>query len=208
MEIIPAINADNFEEVVKRMRAVEPYCKWVQLDIADGTFTKNTTWHNPEDLVGIETSLKIEVHLMILDVEKRVENWLLPNVNRIIFHLEAVKDPDFIINKCQKAKKEVGIAIGPDTPWTKLVPYFKKADLFQILGVHPGRPGQKFKEECFDKIARVRKHCRHCIIEVDGGMDKITAQKAVKAGANIINAATAIFSAKDIKKAIQELSKI
>ena len=187
---------------------MEPFSEWVQLDIADGTFTKNTTWHNSEDLLAAKTPLKIEVHLMIADIEKRVEEWLLAPVQRIIFHLEATKNPDFVIEKIKKAGKEVGIAIGPDTPWTKLVPYFQKADLFQILGVYPGLAGQKFQKECFDKIIHLRKKCLQCIIEVDGGMNAETAKQAIEAGANIIVAAGAIFGAKDIKKAIEELKNV
>lgn len=207
-EVIPAINADAFEEVKERIKMVEPYVDWVQLDIADGTFTKNTTWHSPQDLLNLETSLKIEVHLMIADIEERVEEWLIALVKRIIFHLETAKNPNFVIEKCKKAGKKVGIAIGPDTPWTKLVPYFQKVDLFQILGVYPGLAGQEFQEDNFDKIRHLREKCPKCIIEVDGGMNKATARKAVKAGANIINAATAIFESKDIKKAIKDLKNV
>ncbi len=204
-EIIPVINTDSFEEVKRKIGLVEPYAKWVQLDIADGTFTKNTTWHNAEDLLSLKTSLNIEVHLMINDIEERVENWLIAPVKRIIFHLEAAKDPDFVIEKCRKAGKEVGIAINPDTAWTKLMPYFKKADLFQVLGVYPGLAGQKFLEDNLDKIIHLRKEYPKGIIEVDGGMDKETAKKVIDAGADIIVAATAIFDSDDIKKAIEEL---
>ncbi len=207
-DLIPAINVDDFEEVEKRIKIVEPFVKWVQLDITDGTFTKNTTWHNPEDLLSLKTSLKIEAHLMISNVDERIENWLIAPVNRIIFHLETSKGPDFVIEKCKKAGKEVGIAIGPDTAWTQLVPYLNKVNLIQILGVYPGLAGQKFQEECFDKIIHLRKECPKCIIEVDGGMDKETAKKAIEAGANIIIAATAIFDKPDIKKAIEELKHV
>ncbi len=222
-DLIPAINTDSFEEVKRQIKLVEPFvnpavggASWVQLDIADGTFTKNTIWHSPEDLVGLETTLKIEAHLMIADIEERLENWLIAPIQRIIFHLETSKDPDFVIDECKKAGKEVGIAIGPDTPWTQLVPFLKKVDLIQILGVYPGLAGQKFQEDCFDKIRHLRKECPNCIIEVDGGMDKETAKKAIDAGANIIVAATAIFSAKggpasgwdNIKKAIEELKNV
>jgi ribulose-phosphate 3-epimerase len=203
-DIIPAINADNFEEIKEKIKLVEPCAKWLHLDVADGTFTKNTVWHNADDLRGLNTSLLIEVHLMINDVEKRVADWFLPDIKRIIFHLEAAKDADFIIAKCQEAGKEAGIAINPETSWTRLYPYFGKADMFQILGVHPGLAGQKFNEEVLRKIEEVRKNCRNCIIESDGGMNEETASKAVRAGANLIAAASAIFN-DNIEKSFRKL---
>jgi len=210
VDIIPAINADNFEEIKEKIKLVEPYAKWAHLDVADGTFAKNTVWHNAGDLRELDTPLLIEVHLMINDVEKRVVDWFLPNIKRIIFHLEAVKDADFVFAKCREAGKEAGLAINPETSWTRLYPYFGKADMFQILGVRPGLAGQKFNEEVLHKIEKVRKNCPSCIIESDGGMNEETALKAVRAGANLIAAASAIFnnnieeSFRKLKSAVSE----
>jgi ribulose-phosphate 3-epimerase len=211
IKIIPAINADNFEEVQQKIKLVEPFFPsngtgWVQIDVADGTFTKNTIWHNPNDLIDLKTSLNIEVHLMIDHVEERIDTWLLPNVQRIIFHLGATQDPFFVIQKCKETGKEVGIAVGPNESWTKAMLYAGEVDLFQVLAVDPGLPGQKTKEESFEIIKKMREFCKECIIEIDGGMNKETGRRAVEAGANIIVAANAIFSGDDIKKNIKELN--
>ena len=205
IEIIPAINEEKFSEIEKKIRILEPHSKWVHLDAADGTFTKNTLWHEPQDLANLETPFPIEVHLMILGIEKRIESWFLPNIKRIIFNLEASQDPDFVIEKIKKSKKEVGLSIGPDISWTRLVPYFNKVDLIQILSVWPGLPGQKFQEESLDKIMRIKKQCPSCIIEVDGGMNPETAKKAIQAGADIIVSASYIWESDNIEKAIEEL---
>ena len=210
VEIIPAINTEMFDEVERRVRLVEPYSSWVHLDIADGTFTKNTIWHDARDLVGFRTPLKIEAHLMVRDIDTRIAEWLQAPIARIIFHLEAVKDADFVFAKCREAGKEAGLAINPETSWTRLYPYFGKADMFQILGVRPGLAGQKFNEEVLHKIEKVRKNCPSCIIESDGGMNEETALKAVRAGANLIAAASAIFnnnieeSFRKLKSAVSE----
>jgi ribulose-phosphate 3-epimerase len=210
VEIIPAINADSFEEAQQKIKLVEPFFSsdgtgWVQIDMADGTYTKNTIWHNPQELASIETPLNIEVHLMILDMERRVEDWLLPNVKRIIFHIETVYDSTFVINRCKDASKEVGLAVSPGIPWTRVAPFKDKADIFQILGVYPGLAGQKTIEETYDKIKDLKKFCKSCIIEVDGGMNKETARKAVDAGADKIVAANAIYKDDNIEKNIKEL---
>ena len=204
-DIIPAINADNFEEIKEKIKMVEPYVQWLHLDVADGTFAKNTIWHNAGDLRGLDTPLLIEVHLMINDVERRVSDWFLPNIKRIIFHLEAAKDVDFVIAKCREAGKEVGLAINPETSWTRLFPYFGKANMFQILGVRPGLAGQKINEEVLHKIEEVRKNCPSCIIEADGGVNAENAKKITLAGANLLAAASAIFNADDIGQAIENL---
>ncbi len=184
---------------------VEPYAEWVQLDVADGTFTKNTIWHNASDLLSLETSLKIEVHLMINRIEERVDEWLIAPVKRVIFHLEAAKDPHFVIEKCRKVGKGVGISIGPDTPWTQLMPFCGRVDVFQILAVYPGLAGQKFIEASLEKITYLKRNCPNAMIEVDGGVNEEVAKKVAKAGADIVNAANYIFGAKDLKKAIEEL---
>ncbi|MBU1178925.1 ribulose-phosphate 3-epimerase [Patescibacteria group bacterium] len=212
MQVIPTINADSFEEIQERIKLIESYTdpakggiNWVQIDAADGTFTKNTIWHNAGDLLSIETPLNIEVHLMIDKIEDRVEDWFLAPVKRIIFHLEAAKDPHFVVKKCKEAGKEVGVAIGPDTPWTRLVPFYGRVDLFQILAVYPGLAGQKFIEESLEKISDLRKNCPDAIIEVDGGINKETAKKCKEAGADIVSAASYIFNSKNIEQSINNL---
>lgn len=204
-KIIPAINADNFEEIKRRIKLVEPYVDWVQLDVADGTFTKNTIWHTPKDLLDLETTLNIEVHLMINDIEKRVEEWLLPPIKRIIFHIEQAIDPDLVIKKIQDTRKEPGMAVGPDDSWTHLAHFKNKVNFFQILGVHPGLPGQKIQEETYEQIRQLRKFCEDCIIEVDGGVNKENAKKLVEAGANILVTASAIFNGNAVEKNIKDL---
>lgn len=206
IQIIPAINSESFEEIQKKIKMIEPFSDWVQLDVADGTFTKNTIWHNSDDLISLKTSLSIEVHLMIDKIEERIDSWLLPNVQRIIFHLGASRDPELVISKIKEAEKQAGIAIGPSESWIKAMSYNYKVDVFQILAVNPGLPGQKAKEEAFETIREMRKFCKECIIEVDGGMNKETAKRAIEAGANIIVAANAVFKNNDIKKNTEELN--
>ena len=220
--LIPAINADSFEEVQKKTRLIEPYFSWAHLDIADGTFTKNTLWHNLAEFAMIETKLNIELHLMIDRVEEKIDHWFNPSVKRIIFHIGGSKDPGFVIERCHKNKTEAGISISPDESIVKALAYKNKIDFFQILGVRPGLPGQKMEENTFDRIREVRKFCPSCIIEVDGGMNKETIPKAISAGANIIVSASAIFnspdalvgaptlrrSGKSVSEAIEELKNV
>jgi len=210
MLIIPAINAETFEEVKNKLELIKPYTDWAHIDVADGSFAGNILWHNPEDIGQISgLSLNLEIHLMMSDLESKIDDWLRSGVKRILFHLNAVGNPDIIIKKCEEVGIEVGISISPDESVEKALSYKDKVDFFQILGVHPGLSGQKTLEGTFDRIKEVRKFCSSCIIEVDGGMNLETIPKAIEFGANRIVAASAIFnSGKDIKEAIEELKNV
>ncbi len=205
VEIIPAVNAETWQEVVTKIRRVESFSKWVHIDVADGTFTPNTIWHNPLDLVGFETPANVEIHLMEDRPEERIEAWLIKPVKRIIVHYEVAHDLDFIFTECWRAKIEVGVAVNSRTSWTCLKPFISRVHLFQILAVHPGKAGQEFERHNLSKIKHLRTACHDCNIEVDGGMNPKNAEDAVKAGANIIASASYIFSHPSPKMAMKEL---
>lgn len=205
VEIIPAINAATWEEVKEKIRRVEHFTKWLHLDVADGTFTKNTLWHNPLDLVGFESVAKIEVHLMERDPEERFEAWLLSSVKRLIVHEETLHDFDFINGGCRKENIETGVAIAADTSWTRLKPYIGKADMLQVLAVNPGLAGQEFQGHNYSKIKHLRTLCSSCKIEVDGGIKVGVARLAVESGADTLVAASSIFNAPDVEQALRIL---
>lgn len=207
-EIIPSINEEIFEGVKNKIKLVEPYVKWAHLDVYDGTFTPYSSWHNANDLLNFETPLKIELHLMIEDMDKRWGEWVLPCVDRIIFHKEAAHDPQFVLEKIKKSKKEAGIAIRPATDWAELKEFLKTADIVQTLAVNPGLAGQTFKPEILEKIKHIRDYNPQAIIEVDGGINLETGKRCVKAGANVLVAANYIFGSKNIAKAINNLKNI
>lgn len=216
IEIIPSINVRTFEEAKERIKKVEPFVQWVHLDVTDGIFSKHLTWHDPADLAELVGSdppkegqtllrLSIEVHLMVQEPEKIIDQWLVKPIKRVIVHLEATKDLDVIIKKCREARVEVGLALNPETPWEKTKPWFKKIDTILVLAVHPGPSGQPAQEDIFVKIIHLRKACPGCTIEFDGGVNPETAKKAKEAGASLLVAGNYIFGSADIKRAIETL---
>jgi len=210
-KLIPAVNEDSFEEVIKKIRLVEELAgefglNEMQIDVSDGTFTPTTVWHEPKNLVGFETGLKLDFHLMISDMDTRVGDWLMKPVSKITFHLEAAHDPALVLEKIKGSGKEAGIAINPETPVESLEPFFSKADSFLILGVNPGASGQGMLPGTAEKIRALRNACEKCIIGIDGGVTLENAKELAEAGANYIVAASSIFGQKDIKKAIRQLA--
>lgn len=206
VEVIPAINAATWEEVARKIRLVKSFAHWVHIDVADGTFTPNTLWHNPLDLVGFETPAKLEIHLMEDRPEDRIEAWVVKPVRRVIVHYEVAHDLDFIFAECWRNGIEVGLAINSHTSWTNLKPYAEKAHLLQILAVHAGQSGQEFETHNLSKIKHLRAFAPECKIEVDGGMTPDAAEACIKAGADIIVSASYIFSHPSPKMAIRELA--
>lgn len=205
--IIPSINAPTFEEIQARIKKVEPYAEWCHLDVTDGIFSKHLTWHDPQDLPRLATPLAVEVHLMVMEPEQIINNWLISPIKRVIVHLEASHDLEFVINACRKADIEIGIAIRPDTFWGALEPWISKIDLVQVLAVNPGPSGQMMSPDSVEKVRHLRIACSHCMIEVDGGINAQTISDVSDAGADIVVAGSSIFSAENIKEAIEELRK-
>ncbi|PIR70128.1 MAG: hypothetical protein COU46_03175 [Candidatus Niyogibacteria bacterium CG10_big_fil_rev_8_21_14_0_10_42_19] len=208
-EIIPAINVENIDDLKNKIKLIEPYAKRVHIDVADGTFTPNTLWHQARDLMNIETSLEFEVHLMITDVSRRIQEWMLGNVKKITFHLEAEsEDAHVLLKHIKDGGKEAGLGILPNTPWEVLGPYAKEADSFLLLAVNPGFSGQKMRENTVDKISRLHASYPNFVIGVDGGVNAETAKSLADAGANYLMAASAIFGQNDIKKALDNLNAL
>lgn len=209
IKVIPAINETDFGEILEKIKIIKPISDWVHLDIADGSFTENSLWHEAGDLEKLNSEISIEAHFMMRNLEKQISDWLkYPIIRRVIFNLEASENPDFIIQMCHKKGIQAGVSIGPKSFLGLLLPYLEKADLFQILSVIPGASGQKFTEDSLEKIKELRKICFECLIEVDGGINQDTAKNALDAGANILVSSSYIFNGdtSEIKKRIESLN--
>ena len=191
--VIPAINVESFDEVVRRIRRAERVAKWVHIDVADGTFTQKAVWHNAADLSTLQTPLKIEIHFMVSRPEEKIVPWLASSIARILFHLEATHKAAGLINRCHEAGKEAGVAIRPDTAWEALKPFAASADVLQTLAVMPGPSGQQFDPHTLEKISRLRTLAPRGLIEVDGGISVGIAQECAKAGADLLAAASSLF---------------
>ncbi|MFC1700917.1 ribulose-phosphate 3-epimerase [Patescibacteria group bacterium] len=193
IEIIPAIIPKDFKELEEKIDLVEPYIDWVQLDIMDSKFVDNATWNNPFELKNLHTNLKLEAHLMIQNPEEHIDEWINSGVKRIIFHYESTEKHQEIIDKIKQAGLEVGIAINPETKAEMISRFAGMLDLILVMTVNPGKGGQKFLDEMLEKIKYLRVEYPYVKIEVDGGINSITASSAIKMGANILVSGSAIF---------------
>lgn len=191
IEIIPAIIAQDFQDLKEKIKKVEPFVNWAQLDIMDGQFVENSTWNNPLELKNLETSLNLEAHLMVKEPD--IDQWINSGVKRIIIHYEAVEKAGEIISKIKENNLEAGLAINPETDIKTVDDFINQLDLILVMTVNPGKGGQKFLEETLVKIKDLREKYRNVNIGVDGGINLETAPKVIKAGANFLAIGSSIF---------------
>ena len=208
MAIIPAINEVNFEEIKKKVLLVQSFgSKWAHLDVADGKFTKNVLWNNPEEL-KVESEkwkVKIEVHLMVESPEDVLEEWLKTGIKRIFVHYESIKDFELLKDKCGAAGVELGLAIGPHIPVEGLFEYKGRVSYFLILAVEPGISGQEFQDNQLEKIRVLREKIPNAKIEVDGGINIHNAFDIKQAGADILVSSSYIWNSENPKEAYELL---
>lgn len=204
-QIIPTILVKTFKEVKEKIKAVENYVDWIQLDIMDGVFVGDRTWNNPSDLKKIKTKSKLEAHLMVQNPEKVIDKWL-KNVDRVIVHFESkIEDLENLIKKVHSHKKQIGLAINPETNCRVIAPFLEKIDLVLFMSVQPGLGGQMFEPETLDKIKALREIWPKGDIGVDGGVNDKNARKIFAVGANLLCVGNYIFKSENIKQTIEKL---
>jgi len=208
IQIIPAIIAKDFQELNEKIKKIEPYVEWAQLDVMDGKFVNNKTWNSPYNLKDLETNLNLEAHLMIDDPEEVIDDWINSGVKRIIFHYEATDKHEEILRKIKEAGLETGIALNPETTINILDDFINQLDLILIMTVNPGFGEQRFLNESVDKIKQLREKYKSVNLEVDGGINLKTAPEVIKAGVNILAVGSAIFKSNNIEETIKKLKNI
>jgi ribulose-phosphate 3-epimerase len=174
----------------------------VHIDVMDGHFVPNLSM-GPAVVGSLRrvTRLPLEVHLMVEQPERFIAPFLDKGADTLIGHLEVLPDPRPFLRRLHDAGKKAGLAVRPDTPVEALEPYLAETDLALCMTVHPGFSGQAFLPESPARIGRLReligKHNPQCDLEVDGGIAPETVATAVRAGANVLVAATAVFAERD-----------
>lgn len=213
MQIIPAINASDFETAEKQIKQAAEFSEWIHLDITDGVFSPAQIWGSPDEFktllangYTLLANLKFELHLMVSNPEGVIDSWLRTGlVKRVIIHLEAMTDSVYILEKCNKYGAKAMLSINPGTEAERLLAHKDDFKYFQVLAVAPGWAGQKFNEKMIDKIKFIKESMPDGIIEVDGGINPETTKLAKAAGADILVSASYIFSHDDPRKAYEEL---
>lgn len=168
---------------------------WLHLDIMDGHFVPNLSY-GPGVIKSIRpvSNQFFDVHLMIENTEKYVKPFAEAGADGITMHIESVSNVDGCIKLIRSFDKKVAIALNPDTPAERVMPYADKIDMVLVMSVFPGYGGQKYIEDVNDKIRFLRKECgKDMHIEVDGGVNGDNIKNVYDCGADVLVAGTAVF---------------
>ncbi len=203
-----AIRNNIVEEVKKLEKENIPF---FHLDIMDGKFVKNKTWTVRELATILDGTTKIrDMHLMVKDVCKYVDEYLCLKPRIITFHLEAVDDIEKTINYIKKYNIKVGIALNPETNLDLLLPYLKKIDLVLVMTVEPGASGKPFIKRAANKINELKVlrdyNKYHYLIEVDGGLNPKTISYVKKADIFVVG--SYLMNTDNYQKNIENLEKV
>ncbi|MBU1118745.1 hypothetical protein KKH43_02615 [Patescibacteria group bacterium] len=203
-QIIPAILTDDISVLKERIKAVEGVAEWVQIDIMDNTFVPYKTV-SVLDLVTIKTTLKLEIHLMVSDPIKYLDDCHEAKAQRVIFHREAVLSPKHVLEAMDDYFFDTGVALNPESSAGDLVEHHASFEMLLLLGVTPGKSGQKFILGTIDKIKEVRSLFPHTEISVDGGVDETNIKAITDAGADSVSIGSGLYRASDVHKQYKKL---
>ncbi|MBI3314273.1 MAG: ribulose-phosphate 3-epimerase [Candidatus Omnitrophica bacterium] len=204
--IAPSILSADFSRLAEEIASVEKGgCDIIHVDVMDGHFVPNLTI-GPTVIKWIRkvTKLPLDVHLMIEEPLRYIEDFRKAGSDWITVHVEATGEVSQTLAAIKKSGAKVGMSLRPKTPAKTLEPYLKELDLVLIMTVEPGFGGQSFMPEMMEKVRALRPIFPGKI-SVDGGINAQTAKVTLQAGADILVAGTAVFGEKDRSKAIQAL---
>ncbi|KAG7538771.1 Ribulose-phosphate 3-epimerase-like [Arabidopsis suecica] len=209
--VSPSILSANFAKLGEQVKAVElAGCDWIHVDVMDGRFVPNITI-GPlvVDALRPVTDLPLDVHLMIVEPEQRVPDFIKAGADIVSVHCEQQSTIHLhrTVNQIKSLGAKAGVVLNPGTPLSAIEYVLDVVDLVLIMSVNPGFGGQSFIESQVKKISDLRKMCAekgvNPWIEVDGGVTPANAYKVIEAGANALVAGSAVFGAKDYAEAIK-----
>ncbi|MBE6668350.1 MAG: ribulose-phosphate 3-epimerase [Ruminococcaceae bacterium] len=212
--ISPSVLAADFSRLGEEAKKVElAGAEYLHLDVMDGIFVPNISFGAPViSAIRKSTNALFDVHLMIVDPQRYIDDFIKAGADIITVHYESCDNPLSVVRYIKSKGIRAAISVKPATPVDVLFPMLDELDMVLIMTVEPGFGGQKLIPETVEKVRALRKYLdskgMKLDIEVDGGITPENLSTLTEAGANVIVAGSAIFKAADPEKVVKEMKNI
>ncbi len=210
--VSPSILSADFGYLADELDSIRS-CDWVHVDVMDGVFVPNISIGFPViKAVSKHTDKPLDVHLMIVDPDRYIEQCRDSGATYLTVHYEACRHLHRTVTAIKAAGMKAGVSLNPHTPVGVLEEILPYVDLVLLMSVNPGYGGQRFIESSVRKVERLKQLMAACgseaLIEVDGGVNEQTGGLLVKAGADALVAGNYVMSAPDRAEAIATLKRL